>query len=686
MASSDVNTLACRGEEKANTADRPILVIDDDEREGTRVRDLLIAHSKEIECIAPAPTSVRHDLTATELIGQLKVALRAISNSDGDTFRSVTSRMPTVVILDQYLPSPEGGDTTLEQSRKVQELINAVWEKAIDQPTFRAMGWNICVLMYTSQGARQMGEGLVRQVTNKDWFDYAQKPQCLAGRSQQETIAEGARFVAQINALKSRTKIGVSAEVVFELYAGEQGHTLLSAMTIAKAAKKPVWLVARDEDGREELVMRILGFTPDGEPRTTSEEGLLEELQKMRSPGYDSGNPVFRLTGTISQVSRIRYAVSMVSQTRFVVIMDALPDAGLTGVFNIVTIKPLYEWSPSDLREVFAARFKCKIESAAIQWLRKHVLTYQQFERLYFDEGTLIMIERIEDVMVESGDDLLVGRHVEAGGAQSIGNPEQVMPGDQSTTDSSPISIERRQGILKNTRVLISLHGIRTRGAWQKEFQSSCDLVQPRLLHRPFDFGFFGAIQLLVPPLREKKVKWFLDEYTRLIKIERLEGHPPSILAHSFGTYLVGRAMEKHSEIQFDRVILCGSILHHEYDWTARVNSGQVVRVLNDYGRKDLWVRIAEWLVDGAGSSGYRGFENSANGRLVQREHQTWRHSDYFYRLNYDRHWVPFILGKCDPDSLPLERLRKTNWRFRSLVILVVVVICVYAGFSITGG
>lgn len=231
-------------------------------------------------------------------------------------------------------------------------------------------------------------------------------------------------------------------------------------------------------------------------------------------------------------------------------------------------------------------------------------------------------------------------------------------------------------------RIVCSIHGIKTRGAWQKELQASLDQAQAGLQHRPLDFGLFGALALLVPMLRERKIAWFLEQYTRVVKEEKPGTAAPSIIAHSFGTYIVAQAMERYPEIRFDRLVMCGSIVRRDYPWSQRVRSGQLVRALNDYGRKDIWVRVAEWVVADAGSSGYEGFTDAAEGRLVQRRHATWRHSDYFYRLNYERNWIPFIVGARDPDEGQGDPAGATNWRFvvsRTLFVLALAGAVAYA-------
>lgn len=223
--------------------------------------------------------------------------------------------------------------------------------------------------------------------------------------------------------------------------------------------------------------------------------------------------------------------------------------------------------------------------------------------------------------------------------------------------------------------ILMSIHGIETRGAWQKELQASCDQAQAGLQHRPLDFDLFRALSLLIPSQRARKVEWFLQTYTRIVKEEQLGDALPSIIAHSFGSYIVAKAMERYPEVRFDRIILCGSIVRRDYPWASRFQQGQVRRVLNDFGRRDIWVRVAETVIEDAGSSGYRGFDDTAEPALIQRRHETWRHSDYFYPLNYDRNWIPFLVGARDPDTGDQPGKRRTNWRFRILQLVLLAVL-----------
>ena len=130
----------------------------------------------------------------------------------------------------------------------------------------------------------------------------------------------------------------------------------------------------------------------------------------------------------------------------------------------------------------------------------------------------------------------------------------------------------------------------------------------------------------------------------------------PSLIAHSFGTYIVGAALEQFAEIRFDRIVLCGSIVRRDYNWGALIESGRVDAVLNDYGGKDLWPKVAEFLISDGGASGTKGF-SIPHANLYQRYRPVFSHSDYFYPLNYRENWIPFLEGG-EPATVPVERAR----------------------------
>ncbi len=230
------------------------------------------------------------------------------------------------------------------------------------------------------------------------------------------------------------------------------------------------------------------------------------------------------------------------------------------------------------------------------------------------------------------------------------------------------------------SEVVFSLHGIKTRGKWQKD-------VTPLLGHAgftvvPLDFGNFLALQLLIPGQRERKVDWFRDEYSR--QCDRLRCERPAIIAHSLGSYLVAQALEKFPEMRLERVILCGSIIRRDYSWKKIAERGQILSVLNQFGGQDLWARVVEWVVSDAGQSGLRGFEHSDE-ELTQQWNPKFKHSDYFYDLNYKENWIPFLQGNATVSNKESAHKKHKNWRYlitKSVILVALLVVVALAAWK----
>lgn len=189
---------------------------------------------------------------------------------------------------------------------------------------------------------------------------------------------------------------------------------------------------------------------------------------------------------------------------------------------------------------------------------------------------------------------------------------------------------------------VLSLHGIKTRGIWQKDLAPI--LARNEFIPYALDYGNFFAVQLLIPCQRDKKVKWLRKTIEAIPEMQ--QDKKCSIIAHSFGAYLVGRLLEKYPMFKFDKVIFAGSILNENYDWPSILAGGQVNLFRNDYGRLDPWPGIARALVPGTGNSGTRGFlksNSSTKHRMLQNEFRLYRHSDYFHLKHFTHEWIPTL-------------------------------------------
>lgn len=188
----------------------------------------------------------------------------------------------------------------------------------------------------------------------------------------------------------------------------------------------------------------------------------------------------------------------------------------------------------------------------------------------------------------------------------------------------------------------MSAHGIRTHGRWQKEL--SDQLSKHSFLVDTFDYGYFSIFQFLLPSERKKKVEQFRQWYFQKLKEidPKRKGIRPSIVVHSFGTYILGECLRKYADVKFDKVILCGSILPPSFEWHEILERNQVWRIRNDYGLKDIWVKLVGWFVSNSGDSGARGFR-FVSPTLDQAYFKLHGHSDYFTENHIVNCWIPFL-------------------------------------------
>ena len=189
---------------------------------------------------------------------------------------------------------------------------------------------------------------------------------------------------------------------------------------------------------------------------------------------------------------------------------------------------------------------------------------------------------------------------------------------------------------------LLSLHGIRTRGVWQKTLTPL--LGARNIIHHPIDYGWVSVPSLVLSAALLRKSSWFAERYDEIVG-RLYPGELPSIVAHSFGTFLLGWAALQYEHIAFANVILCGSILPCDFPWATLFARGQVRAVLNESGGRDIWVRLASRLVPRCGTSGADGFSALDPTNVEERRFPLHKHSDFFSEGHVRSSWIPFILA-----------------------------------------
>jgi hypothetical protein len=202
--------------------------------------------------------------------------------------------------------------------------------------------------------------------------------------------------------------------------------------------------------------------------------------------------------------------------------------------------------------------------------------------------------------------------------------------------------------------LVISAHGIRTRGEWQKIFASIMSKTPART--EAFDYGTYGLPRFLMPPFNSQKVKEFADWYGSFMKtipaidLDRYDRRP-SAVAHSLGSWIIGNAMLKYDHIRFDKLIFAGSILPRDFDWVTLFARDQVSFVRNECGQKDPWPKWAGRLVARTGTGGSEGFEWFST--AVSNVPCEWfGHSDSLMRAHIETHWIRLLFQSPSPLAL----------------------------------
>jgi hypothetical protein len=209
-------------------------------------------------------------------------------------------------------------------------------------------------------------------------------------------------------------------------------------------------------------------------------------------------------------------------------------------------------------------------------------------------------------------------------------------------------------------RVVLSLHGIRTRGVWQKDLVPI--LARNDFVPIPLDYGDFSVMQLLSASARRKKVDWLREKIECIPEVQ--QGQRLSIIAHSFGTYIVAELIRKYPMLRFDKVIFAGRIVREDYDWPKVLSSKQVNLFRNDYGHLDPWPRLAKKLIPDAGNSGECGFSKTPEEMkhlMVARQFLGYGHSDYFHAAHFLQEWVPTLKTIVLENGIVIDQTVQSN-------------------------
>ena len=196
--------------------------------------------------------------------------------------------------------------------------------------------------------------------------------------------------------------------------------------------------------------------------------------------------------------------------------------------------------------------------------------------------------------------------------------------------------------------LVVLIHGINTRALWMSA-------IEPTLRSAGFvvartSYGHFSILRFLVPydRLRRYAIRRVANDIKTAIAI-----HNPgriSAIAHSFGTYILAKILQREHNLHWHRIIFCGSVVREDFPLDQLLNQFDYP-LLNEIGTHDVWPAVAESATWGYGSAGSTGFNRPP---VETRWHAGFRHSDFLKSDFCRRFWVPFLReGAIRPGTAP---------------------------------
>jgi YD repeat-containing protein len=202
-----------------------------------------------------------------------------------------------------------------------------------------------------------------------------------------------------------------------------------------------------------------------------------------------------------------------------------------------------------------------------------------------------------------------------------------------------------------SSTIVLTVHGIRTYGSWTHRLAALLRMSGSKKAVIPYAYGYFSAIAFLIPFLRWIEVRRFRKHFLELAA--QNPGAKFCIVAHSFGTFIVMRAIQG-IPVQdcpaIQRVILCGSVLSPTLDLSA-ILTNRVETLVNDCCVDDAVLLVSQFFVIGTGMAGRVGFYGFQGKNLVNRFHRG-GHSGYFDDAFMQKWWLPII---ADPSTEPVR-------------------------------
>jgi hypothetical protein len=199
--------------------------------------------------------------------------------------------------------------------------------------------------------------------------------------------------------------------------------------------------------------------------------------------------------------------------------------------------------------------------------------------------------------------------------------------------------------------LVILVHGINTNAQWFPIVKDSLEAAG--FVAVPAGYGIYGVVRFLVPIDLLRRAA--INRVSEKIRLARNYYKPKliSVIAHSFGTYVVARIIAETFDIELNRVIFCGSVVRDDFPFQENHHRFKPL-LYNEIGGRDYWPIVASAVTWGYGAVGADGFQSPV---VNDRWHKDFRHSDFMTKEFCEKFYIPSLRGEAvrgdDPSSFP---------------------------------
>lgn len=190
----------------------------------------------------------------------------------------------------------------------------------------------------------------------------------------------------------------------------------------------------------------------------------------------------------------------------------------------------------------------------------------------------------------------------------------------------------------RRNKLIVMVHGITSYAPWQHEIKM-CLNAEGFQVHN-VNYGYFGLARFLNPS------KNILQENIKIVSenvrhaISQNIGKKYYLVAHSYGSLLTSKILNKLEGTLIGGVIFCGSIANRE-DGSEILQSIGGAPLINDVGEKDIWPAVAKSKRYGYGCVGSDGFRDEQN--IYDRLHPGIDHNLFLKPEFVQKYWIPFF-------------------------------------------